>query len=218
MADNEQYQWMIFSNELKRKAAFKGDFIARLLVRIVGRYLASPCLDIGTGSGALVRALNDKGIQAIGMDLVCSYPQVICGSITAIPFANKTFRTAFCCDVLEHLTESQLQAAMPEIARILTKDGTLVITAPNNEYLQANMVTCPQCGHQFHRYGHMQSFSVERLNALVQHFGFRPAFCRIYALGAMAKVPFGSSMNWLFKRLQFEFVGRSIVLVATRTG
>jgi len=216
MSQNEDYQRAIFSSHLARKGAFKGDVVARLLLSLVARYVSDPCLDVGAGSGRLLAELKARGWAAIGLDLCPSSDQIVCGTITSLPFYSECFRTVFCCDVLEHLADQQLEPAVREIERVLMPGGHLIITTPFEEDLRMNMVRCPKCGHQFHRYGHLQSFSIPRVASLLKAYGLEPVWVKVYALGAMAKLPLGSYFNWFFKRLAFESIGKSIVIVAAK--
>jgi hypothetical protein len=118
--------------------------------------------------------------------------------------------------MIEHLTDEQIDKGLDETARILEKSGHLIITTPYNEDLKINSVSCPKCRYEFHRYGHFQSFDEKRITDLLVKHGFKISFLRIYALGAMVKIPFGRYVHFLFKRLQFEFVEKTIVVVAQR--
>lgn len=216
MYTNRDYQRGIFSAHVKKRGVFKGDIVSAVLFRVVRRYLANDILDIGAGSGALIRLLKDKGYKAKGVDLYSTMSDIQQGDITDLPFSNESFGTVFCCDMIEHLADGQIDKGLKETARVLKKSGHLIITTPCNEDLKINSVSCPKCGHEFHRYGHLQSFDEKRIAELLNKHGFKINFLRIYALGAMVKIPFGRYVHFLFKRLQFEFVEKTIVVVAQR--
>ena len=59
-----------------------------------------------------------------------------------------------------------------------------------------------------------QSFDEKRITELLRNHSFQVSFLKIYALGAMVKVPLGRLLHFILKRLQFEFVGKTIVVVA----
>lgn len=214
MRTDEDYQKSIFSQHVKKHGVFKGDEVAAVLLRIVKRYIIDDILDIGAGSGALIRTLKSKGFKAKGVDLYSTSDDILQASITNLPFADESFNTVFCCDVIEHLADEQIDKGLEETARVLKKAGHLVITTPYNEDLKQNSVVCPECGHQFHRYGHLQSFDEKRIAELLRNHGFKISFLKIYAMGAMAKIPMGSLLQFIFKKLKFEFVGKTIVVVA----
>ena len=71
-------------------------------------------------------------------------------------------------EVLEHLSDSELQQAIQNVNRMLIPGGLFVGTVPYQENLQDNKVVCPHCGEIFHRWGHQQSFKPERLRRLLQ--------------------------------------------------
>jgi len=39
---------------------------------------------------------------------------------------------------------------------------------------------------------------------------------KVYALDAMAKLPFGRYFNWLFKRLDYQSIGKTMMVVAQK--
>lgn len=216
MNTDEDYQKKIFCDHVNKKGLFKGDEVSAVLLRIVRRYIANDILDIGAGSGALIRLLNSKGYTAEGIDLYSTSRDIKQGSITDLPFEDGSFKTAFCCDVIEHLANEQLDTGITETARVLSRSGHFIITTPFDEDLKLNSVVCPECGHQFHRYGHLQSFNEERIRTMLNKHGFKISFMNIYALGAMAKVPLGRYIHFLLKRLRFQFIGKTIVVVAEK--
>ncbi len=69
MNADEDYQKKVFSEHMRKKGVFKGDEVSAILLRIVKSYIAGDILDIGAGSGALVRFLKGRGHQAKGVDL-----------------------------------------------------------------------------------------------------------------------------------------------------
>jgi SAM-dependent methyltransferase len=213
---DEDYQKTIYASHVRREGTFKGDAVAPTVVRLVKRYIRNDVLDIGAGSGSMIRALRSKGYRAKGVDLYSTSDDIVQGSITAIPFASGSFATAFCCDVIEHLTDGQIREGLDDTARILKPGGHLVITTPFDEDLRRNTVACPKCGHEFHRYGHHQSFNEKRITDILADHGFETVSLKTYALGAMAKVPLGRYLHFLIKRVQFDFIGKTMVVVARR--
>jgi len=206
------------SGHVERQGVFKGDQTASIVVRIVRPYVKSDVLDIGAGSGALIRALAARGFAARGVDLYSTSRDIVQGSITALPFEDGRFDTAFCCDVIEHLADDQIDQGLKEVVRVLKPGGHFIVTTPFDEDLRDNTVTCPQCGHAFHRYGHLQSFSLQSLGQRLERGGLSVRFMKVYALGAMAKLPLGRYFSFALRRLRFEFVGKSIVAVAQKPG
>ncbi len=216
MRTDEDYQKGIFTTHVKKHGAFKGDEVSKILLRIVKHYITDNILDIGAGSGALIKLLKSKGFKVKGVDLYSTSDDISQGTITNLPFTDESFNTAFCCDVIEHLTNEQIDKGLRETARVLKKGGHLIITTPYNEELKQNSMVCPECGHEFHRYGHLQSFDEKKITELLNSHSFQVSFLKIYALGAMVKIPLGSYIHFVLKRLQFEFVGKTMVVAAQR--
>jgi SAM-dependent methyltransferase len=216
MPEQEDYQKTIFTGHVERRGVFKGDQTAGIVVRIVRPYVTGDVLDIGAGSGALIRVLTGRGFQARGVDLYSTSTDIVQGSITQLPFAHNSFNTAFCCDVIEHLSDGQIEQGLKEVVRVLRPNGHFIVTTPFDEVLKDNTVTCPQCGHSFHRYGHLQSFTLQTLSQRLSQAGLSVRFMKVYPLGAMAKLPLGRYFSFVLRRLRYEFIGKSIVAVAQR--
>jgi len=98
----------------------------------------SPVLDFGCGRGVLVRHLLNQGADAYGLEMdselirSCIPPELrpritlYDGSFPA-PYADASFRSIFCSEVLEHIPD--YQTAISEMARIATE--TVVLTVPD---------------------------------------------------------------------------------------
>jgi len=222
---NEKYQKNIEVFHKKKflsknyKHQYQGDKVSLLLFSLIKRHtkLKSKILDVGAGTGALVKLLRDKGYKnANGIDL---YPKVNFikeGKITSLNFSDAYYNTVFCTEVLEHLTTNQIEKGLREIRRVLKTEGNFIVTVPYNENLEKNSFVCPKCGHRFHRVGHLQSFNKKRIGSLLKNHGFKIIFMKVYALGAMAKLPLGRYLNFLFKRLEYDSISKTLVIVAKK--
>lgn len=138
-------------------------------------------LDIGLGDGYLLEKLARQGYRCFGIDIARRSLKVNqerlrkrgltsillkYGNINNIPFQDKTFDVVTASEVLEHLTTDDLKKGIEEAYRVLKPSGIFVITVPADEVLDEYMVVCPHCGQAFHRWGHKQSYSRERLQQL----------------------------------------------------
>ncbi len=148
--------------------SFKGDVVAKVVIALAGRYVGNDVLDIGAGDGALAnhlrRLFRDKKVLAV--DLVPKNREVAVGDCTRLQYADDSFDTLFCTDVIEHLSDGDLGKCLGEVGRVLRKNGYGIFTTLNNEDLLKSMVTCPECGVKFHRYGHGQVFTESRIKKL----------------------------------------------------
>ena len=142
----------------------------------------SRVLNIGVGKGYLESILVQKGV-----DVSCLDPSSLAiekirerlglgekaqvGYSQAMPFSNAAFDYVIMSEVLEHLDSTVIEQTLEEVKRVLKISGKFFGTVPADENLQESIVVCPKCGDRFHRWGHVQSFSQERLsNILNLHF------------------------------------------------
>lgn len=96
-------------------------------------------LEIGTGTGRLLDALNARGVDATGVELrpdlidkarrfFGPLPiQLVTG--TALPYADGSFDVAMSFDVFEHIPDSD--AHLAEVHRVLRPGGAYLIQTPN---------------------------------------------------------------------------------------
>lgn len=133
-------------------------------------------LNIGVGNGALERMAvrkgvdiwsldpNDRAIERLRKDLRLGEKAQI-GFCQAMPFPDEYFDVVVMSEVLEHLDEEVFEATLAEVKRVLRPGGRFIGTVPAREKLEDAVVVCPHCGAQFHRWGHVRSFSVATLTA-----------------------------------------------------
>lgn len=173
----------------------------------------SNILNIGIGNGWLEKECHKAGWAAASLDpdeeAVASVRNAgidgRVGVITAPPFEPASFSVVFCSEVLEHLTDGQLEGGLDEIYRILKPGGHLIGTVPNREDLSVSMVVCPDCGKIFHRWGHHQSFDQERLSRYFLQHGFTiekittyafPVYTRKHSFNRLRQ-----SLRWVLGRM-----------------
>ncbi len=96
------------------------------------RFFLQPknCLDVGCGTGTLVKALRQFGIDAYGVEispeaLDLADPSIKTfirsGDITHLPFEDNSFDLVLTFDVLEHMERSRIQKAIKETIRVSRK-------------------------------------------------------------------------------------------------
>ena len=99
------------------------------------------CLDVGCGGGAVMNEvqalmpafgvdLSDRALhhgQAIGLSTL------VRAEAGALPFATGSFSVALALDVLEH--HPHPDQLLAEIRRVLTPDGTLIVTVPAFQWM-----------------------------------------------------------------------------------
>lgn len=105
---------------------------------------AGVALDAGCGSGEYTRALLlPRADHVAGMDfnpaslmrlqsrlgpMEADKCALINASLTRLPFADASFDTALCTEVIEHIEDDAL--AVEELCRVLRPGGTLIVSVP----------------------------------------------------------------------------------------
>jgi len=173
-------------------------------------------LNIGVGNGALERRLVEKGVVVYSLDPSESAIQNLrknlgldesaakVGYSQEIPFADGMFDIVFMSEVIEHLNDTVLMQTLKELTRILKDGGRLIGTVPADEVLKAAESVCPDCGKVFHRWGHVQSFTKERLEGLLGAEFNDLVVKRIY-FGAWNVLNWKGKIIWLLKKVMVFF-------------
>lgn len=170
-----------FRNEIRDPDCFAGKTTAILLKPLILKHAVKgdKLLDIGFGGGHLLKILS-QDLSCYGVDIAISSVRrmqednikVALGSIEEIPF-DMRFGVITLTDVLEHLTDRQLQIGLENVKKHLCDLGKLIATTPYNEDLSNAKVICPDCGAIFHRNGHQRSFNERALRDLLESHGYQ---------------------------------------------
>ncbi|MDG6220372.1 MAG: class I SAM-dependent methyltransferase [Candidatus Thermoplasmatota archaeon] len=113
-------------------------------------------LDCGARYGTFAELVSKKYpvIKTTSFDLEPRGEGVLQGSITNIPFPDKSFDIITALEILEHLDDGDLHCAVNEISRVAKK--YVLVTVPYQEWPL-------DCGS-----GHLQLFTKRRLRKLVK--------------------------------------------------
>jgi len=135
-------------------------------------------LNIGIGNATLENIALNKNIDIYTLDpsekAILNIQERLgegrakVGYSQKIPFEDNFFDVVIMSEVLEHLEDNTLLATIEDVYRVLKKDGKFIGTVPYAENLVEQLVICPKCGEQFHRWGHVQSFNEKSLNSLLK--------------------------------------------------
>jgi SAM-dependent methyltransferase len=95
-------------------------------------------LDGGCGEGVLVDEYATR-LRIEGLDPNYASDRVRTGSLTKLPYEDRTFDRALCLDVLEHLTFDDQPRAIAELHRVLRPGGEVLVSVPNLAHLQSRI-------------------------------------------------------------------------------
>lgn len=132
-------------------------------------------LDAGCGDGLITNALPEK-LNVVGLDIseealnYVNRPKFK-ASITNIPFPDNSFDMVMANDVIEHLSSSDRELALSEIARVANR--YVIITVPFMEDLNIATTKCQDCGEFYHLNHHFASFNIPALNSLLNTKGYQ---------------------------------------------
>jgi ubiquinone/menaquinone biosynthesis C-methylase UbiE len=145
----------------------------RLLVRqLMNRYVNDPqasVLDAGCGTGGTMKRLAGAG-EIYGCDYspvalsFCrtrGFERLAAGDVSALPYADDSFRAAVSCDVLEHVPDDY--AGLREMHRVLQPGGVLILTVPAHRFLWSE---------HDEALAHLRRYSARELRRLLQEVGF----------------------------------------------
>jgi SAM-dependent methyltransferase len=200
-------------------------------LRFIARRLGDGrVLNIGIGDGTFEAAALARGVELWALDPSESAVESLrerlglgdrarVGWAQELPFDDRFFDVVVVSEVLEHLDDATLAASLREIRRVLHPGGRIIGTVPAREDLRAQMVVCPHCTRQFHRWGHERSFDVATLRQLLEtEFRVEEARERLFVTW--------SALNWkgklaalarrLLERLGSRGANRNIWFVARR--
>lgn len=118
-------------------------------------------IDIGCGNGLITNELNQK-YDVLGVDINASKLKYVEGpslqsSCDSIDRPDRSFDLVFSSEMLEHLPEDLYHRTLKEFERLAKK--YILLTVPNQESLTKLEVRCGNCGKNYHKNGHLRSFT-----------------------------------------------------------
>ena len=184
--DVETYDWVDVADNLRGLEAFFHRNRARVVRRLIARYAVpgEGILDAGCGTGLNLRHLpvgstgidiNPRNIALLRQRL--PKHTVIEGDIEALPFADATFGTVLCTEVLEHVPDPA--AALAEFQRVVRPGGILIGSVPARSAiwrLRFLSSTCPHSEPFHHEYlpGEVREmltgWSIQHISYSLLHF------------------------------------------------
>ena len=145
---------------------------------------SSQALDYGAGNGFFTNQLLNKRVHTATFDLsqessessnnkFCNHPDYL-GAFNnnTITQQDGCFDVVFLLEVIEHLDTTTRSLVLGQIHKILKKNGTVVISTPNQENLANNLIINPLTMEIFHRWQHCYSWSADSLKKEIEHNNF----------------------------------------------
>lgn len=131
--------------------------------------MPSPCsnaLDIGARDGYLSMRMVERCDHVTALDLTLpnishKRIEVAQGDVTALTMPDNSFDIVVCAEVLEHIPPELLIRACKEIARVTRK--WVLIGVPYRQDIRFGATRCPSCGKTNPPWGHVNSFSTDKL-------------------------------------------------------
>jgi len=156
-------------------------------------------LDVGCGTGKMVKFFNDNGFQSLGCDIyddalksarkINKKNTIIKASATNLPFKNNSFDILTAISVIEHLTSKEVEKFLNETKRVLKPNGSIFLVTPN----YATPIRLLQ-GKKWFAYSdptHINFYTPKRLSILLKKLGFSHTRTRF-------KTTYGPTFNWEF--------------------
>lgn len=144
----------------------------RLVLDLLKRAGATgPCLDVGSGGGALIAELEHE-MRTVGVDLsprslaharARGIRSVALAEAETLPFRSETFGCALALDVLEHSSRPERVAV--EIRRVLRPGGLLIVTVPAFRFMWS---------YADHVLGHYRRYTKRQLTEDLERSGLTP--------------------------------------------
>jgi ubiquinone/menaquinone biosynthesis C-methylase UbiE len=224
---NQEAIWDFFQNE---GVASFGESYGRLRFLTNKFTKKERVLNIGVGAGFFEQLAKEKGI-----DIYCIDPsekaidklkntigdeRAIVGYSQDMKFPDCYFDGVVMSEVLEHLDSDVIERTLKEVKRILKPQGIFIGTVPFNENLTEYQVVCPCCSEKFHRWGHLQSFTFEKLGSLFNVAELNvelklKLFTTWKSLNWKGKL--SAFVNSLFFKIGFKKSGLNIYFEATKS-
>lgn len=112
------------------------------LVRSLGDLKGKKVLDCPCGDGRTSYVFRQQGADVTSADLFPEFFKLDgkCEPVDfadGLPFADESFDYVICQEGIEHLSDQVF--VLHELARVLKKEGTLIITTPNISHLRAKV-------------------------------------------------------------------------------
>ncbi|OGH20046.1 MAG: hypothetical protein A3D74_03945 [Candidatus Levybacteria bacterium RIFCSPHIGHO2_02_FULL_37_13] len=176
--------------------------IAESIMLFMDEHKLKSLLDIGCGTGRMVKYFNDLGFKALGCDIyddalkaarkINKKNSIVRASAVKLPFKKNAFDMIISISVIEHLTPKEAEKFIKEAERVLKPGGFIFLVTPN----YSTPIRLLQ-GKKWFGYldpTHVNFYTPKRLSTLLKNSGFINTKTRF-------KTIYGSTFNWEFPPL-----------------
>ena len=197
--------------------------VARYLQRWVDR--DGDLLDLAAGYADFTRAISAR--HRVAIDLNPALIDFVTGDFAGGPdpssrieaivadatdlgsFADGRFATVFASNFIEHLEHHQIDALLPEIRRVLTPGGRLILVQPNFRLAPRRY---------FDDYTHRTIWTDQSLSDLLvaAHFDIEHVEARFLPLSMRSRLSFGHRLVPAYLRLPYRPLAGQMLVVARR--
>ncbi|MBI3486285.1 class I SAM-dependent methyltransferase [Candidatus Daviesbacteria bacterium] len=175
---------------------------AKTIKKILDENQLQKVLDIGCGTGRMVKFLNQKGFDCYGIDSqdealkkarkINKKGKILKASAIKLPFKNQVFDFVSSLSVIEHLTQKEGRQFLKETRRVLRKNGIIFLITPNyNSPLRYLL------GDKWFAYSdptHLYFYTPESLRNLLEKEGFMNIKTRV-------KTPYNLKNHWYLPKV-----------------
>jgi SAM-dependent methyltransferase len=129
----------------------------QVIVRAVNKFFQGnvsgrKILDMPAGYGWVSDTLSKMGASVVSADFNDERPDFVHVNMEQpLPFADGEFDCVICCEGIEHILRPE--ALIGELARVLKKEGLLIISTPNvQNFFSRYQLACTGYLYQFHSF------------------------------------------------------------------
>jgi ubiquinone/menaquinone biosynthesis C-methylase UbiE len=207
-----EFNWSSLSNDLnpERQA-------------LLDKYLTgNKILDAGCGGGSYVSYLAKNGFDCLGIDKFQDFVnfanknndldgKVFQGDVTSLPFQDKTFDTAFCFDVLEHVDD---YASLSELERVTSKRIIIAVPKIDTFFKKYNLTFL-----HYQDKSHLRTYDEDMLQNLINSVNYKSSIV-LDELAVPQKTMINEMLNTCFQgnpgRFSQYVLSKSIGYIAAK--
>lgn len=123
-----------YGDQYFRKRDYLDPKIASAVENLATQNSFKTILDVGCGTGKLVKFLREKGIKAYGCDpfSIKRNSRIFTkASARKLPYQDNSFDLLTCISVVEHLKKAEMRRFLLEAKRVLKEDGSIFLVTPD---------------------------------------------------------------------------------------